>query len=373
MKKDNQILVTRSSMPTFEEYTTEIKDLWKSHWLTNMGAKHQQFQLELEQLLGISHVSLYTNGHLALENAIAAMNFPKGSEVITTPFTFASTTHAIVRNGLTPVFCDINADDYTMDVTKLEALITEKTVAIIPVHVYGNICNVEEINRIAKKHNLKVIYDAAHAFGVTYKGKSAACFGDASMFSFHATKVFNTIEGGAVCFSDDSLVTTLNDLKNFGIHGPESVEYVGGNAKMNEFQAAMGICNLRHLDEEIAKRKLVVERYRSHLENIDGIKLSPIQQGVVPNYAYFPVVFDKKVFGADRDEVFAKLGENGIGARKYFYPLTNTFDCYKGIFDASSTPVALDISLRVLTLPLYADLALEDVDRISEIIMSCRK
>lgn len=367
------ILVTRSSMPTIEEYTNEIKDLWESHWLTNMGVKHRQFQSELETLLGVQHVSLYTNGHLALENVIAAMNFPKGSEVITTPFTFASTTHAIVRNDLRPVFCDIDPNTYTIDVTKIESLITDKTVAIIPVHVYGNICNVEEIERIAKAHDLKVIYDAAHAFGVTYKGKSTACFGDASMFSFHATKVFNTIEGGAVCFADDDLAGRLNDLKNFGIHGPESVEYVGGNAKMNEFQAAMGICNLRHLDEEIAKRKLVVERYRSRLENIAGIKLSPIQKDVVSNYAYFPVVFDKEIFGSDRDVVFAKLGENEVGARKYFYPLTNTFDCYKGIFDSSKTPVALEISLRVLTLPLYADLSLDDVDRICDIIISCKK
>lgn len=369
----NSILVTRSSMPTLEEYTDEIKELWDTHWLTNMGVKHKQFQLELEKMLDVPHVSLYTNGHLALENAIAAMDFPKGSEVITTPFTFASTTHAIVRNGLVPVFCDINSDDFTIDTTKIEALITKKTVAIIPVHVYGNICNVEDIERIAQKFNLKVIYDAAHAFGVTYKGKNIACFGDASMFSFHATKVFNTIEGGTVCFKDDNLVVKLNDLKNFGIHGSKSVEFVGGNAKMSEFQAAMGICNLRHLDEEIAKRKIVVERYRSHLHDVKGIKLSPIQSDVVSNYAYFPVVFDKDIFGSDRDEVFAKLAENGIGARKYFYPLTNTFDCYKGMFDVNDTPIAFDISMKVLTLPLYADLDVEDVDRICDLILKCKR
>lgn len=261
-----KILVTRSSMPDYEEYCEEIKELWDSHWLTNMGKKHKELQAKLEEMLGVPHVTLYTNGHLALENVIASFNFPKGSEVITTPFTFASTTHAIVRNGLEPVFCDINSDDYTIDVTKIEDLITDKTCAIVPVHVYGNMCDVEEIERIAKKHDLKVIYDAAHAFGVEYKGKSSACFGDASMFSFHATKVFNTIEGGAVCYHDDSLVQKLNDLKNFGIHGPEEVAYIGGNAKMNEFQAAMGICNLRHFDSEILKRKAVVERYRSHLE-----------------------------------------------------------------------------------------------------------
>ena len=367
------ILVTRSSMPPEEEYQKEISELWDTHWLTNMGAKHRQFQAELEQRLDVEHVALYCNGHLALENIIEAMNFPEGSEVITTPFTFASTTHAIVRSGLKPVFCDVNPDDYTIDVTKIEPLITDKTVAIVPVHVYGNLCDVEAIKAIADKHGLKVIYDAAHAFAVSYKGISAACFGDASMFSFHATKVFNTIEGGAVCFHDDALVQKLNDLKNFGIHGPEEVAYIGGNAKMNEFCAAMGICNLRHLDEEIAKRKAVAERYRAHLESIEGIKLAPIQKDVEPNYAYFPVVFDKEKFGADRDEVFAALAENGIGARKYFYPLTNTFDCYKGQFSAENTPVALDISLRVLTLPLYADLAMEDVDRICETILSLKK
>ena len=367
------ILVTRSSMPTQEEYENEIKELWDTHWLTNMGAKHRQFQEQLEAKLGVEHVALYCNGHLALENIIEAMDFPKGSEVITTPFTFASTTHAIVRSGLTPVFCDVNDDDYTIDVTKIESLITEKTVAIVPVHVYGNICDVEAIKAIADKHGLKVIYDAAHAFAVKYKGQSAGTFGDASMFSFHATKVFNTIEGGAVCFHDDALVQKLNDLKNFGIHGPEEVAYIGGNAKMNEFCAAMGICNLRHLNEEIAKRKAVVERYRSHLEGVAGIKLAPIQPDVEPNYAYFPAVFDKAVFGADRDEVFAVLAENGIGARKYFYPLTNTFDCYKGQFSAENTPVALDISLRVLTLPLYADLAMEEVDKICSVILGCKK
>lgn len=367
------ILVTCSSMPPMEEYQNEIKELWDTHWLTNMGAKHRQFQAQLEEMLGVEHVALYCNGHLALENVIEVMHFPKGSEVITTPFTFASTTHAIVRSGLTPVFCDVNPEDYTIDVTKIEPLITDKTVAIVPIHVYGNLCDVEAIKAIADKHGLKVIYDAAHAFAVKYKGTSSACFGDASMFSFHATKVFNTIEGGAVCFHDDSLVQKLNDLKNFGIHGPEEVAYIGGNAKMNEFCAAMGICNLRHLDEEIAKRKAVVERYRTHLESIEGIKLAPIQKDVEPNYAYFPVVFDKAVFGADRDEVFTALAENGIGARKYFYPLTNTFDCYKEQFSAENTPVALDISLRVLTLPLYADLAMEDVDRICSVILGCKK
>ena len=370
---NSRILVTRSSMPDYEEYCEEIKTLWDSHWLTNMGAKHQQFQAELEKLLNVPHVTLYTNGHLALENVIAAMNLPKGGEVITTPFTFASTTHAIVRNGFQPVFCDIDVNTFTIDSSKIESLINDRTCAIVPVHVYGNICNVEEIDRIAKKYDLKVIYDAAHAFGVDYNGKSSACFGDASMFSFHATKVFNTIEGGAVCFRDDALVQLLNDMKNFGIHGPESVEFVGGNAKMNEFQAAMGICNLRHLDQAIQSRKIVVERYRSHLAGVEGIQLSPEQENVTSNYAYFPVVFDEKLFGSSRNEVMAALSENGIGARKYFYPLTSSFDCFHSAFDVNQTPIALHISKRVLTLPLYEKLAVEDVDRICAVILSCKK
>ena len=363
------ILVTRSSMPSYEEYCEAIKDLWDSHWLTNMGAKHKELQRVLEGYLDVPHVTLYTNGHLALENAIAALNLPKGGEVITTPFTFASTTHAIVRNGLVPVFCDIKEDDYTIDTSKIEALITDQTVAIVPVHVYGNICDVEEIGRIANKYGLKVIYDAAHAFAVKYKGISSACFGDVSMFSFHATKVFNTIEGGCVCFKNDSWVQLLNDQKNFGIHGPDEVAYVGGNAKMNEFQAAMGICNMRHLDEEIAKRKIIVERYRERLGGKEGIILSKIQKNVESNYAYFPVVFDGYKY--TRNEVFSRLAEQGIGARKYFYPLTNSFECCRNYPTAGTekTPAAQHMALRVLTLPLYADLSLEDVDRICDVIL----
>lgn len=366
----NNILVTRSSMPSYEEYCEEIKELWDSHWLTNMGNKHQLLQQELEEFLGIEHVVLYTNGHLALENSIAALNLPKGGEVITTPFTFASTTHAIVRNGLVPVFCDIREDVFTIDVDKIEELITPNTVAIVPVHVYGNVCDVEKIDYLSKKYGIKVIYDAAHSFGVKYKGISTACFGDAAMFSFHATKVFNTIEGGCVCFKNDSWVKLLNDMKNFGINGPETVEYVGGNAKMNEFQAAMGICNLRHLGEEIRKRKTVVEKYRSRLEGVDGIRLSAIQEDVESNYAYFPVVFDGYKY--TRNEIFEKLAKAGIGARKYFYPLTNSFDCYRNYPTAGAerTPIAQHIALRVLTLPLYADLSLKDVDRICDVILT---
>lgn len=360
------INVTRSSMPEFEEYCEEIRGLWDSRWLTNMGVKHKQFQANLIDYLGVSHIDLFSNGHMALEMAIQAMGLT--GEVITSPFTFASTTHAIVRNGLTPVFCDIDANTYTIDVNKIEALITDKTCAIIPVHVYGNICDVEAIDRIAKKHNLKVIYDAAHAFAVKYNGVGVGNFGDASMFSFHATKVFHSIEGGAVCFHNDDYGLDLYRLKNFGIRGPETVDAVGANAKMNEFSASMGICNLRHLDAEIAKRKAVVERYRERLSGIDGIKLNAVQENVQSNYAYFPVVFDGYKY--TRDEICEKLKEHDIIARKYFYPITNAFDCYKDQHDAKAeTPVAYDISFKVVTLPLYADLSLDDVDKICDIIL----
>lgn len=363
----NEILVTRSSMPDMEEYIDEIKDLWDTHWLTNMGVKHRQLQRELKEYLSVENIELLTNGHMALELTLQAMNLT--GEVITTPFTFASTTHAIVRNGLTPVFCDIDADSYTLDVSRLEELITDRTSAIVPVHVYGNICNVEEIARIAGKYGLKVIYDAAHTFGERYKGQGIGSFGDASCFSFHATKTFNTIEGGAVCFRDKELGNRIYDLKNFGIHGPEVVEGVGANAKMNEFQAAMGICNLRHIDEETAKREKVIEQYRKRLGTVEGIKLNPVQDNVKPNYAYFPVVFDEKVFGFSRNEIADRLAEHGIFSRKYFYPLTNTFDCFHGKFDVDVTPVALHIAKRVLTLPLYADLSIEEVNRICDIIL----
>lgn len=352
-------------MPPYEEFIEEIKPIWESAWLTNMGSFHQELEARLQDYLQVPQLKLFVNGHQALEMTLQAFDL-KG-EVITTPFTFASTTHAIVRNGLKPVFCDINEEDYTIDVTKLESLITEHTSAIVPVHVYGNLCQVEKIEEIAKKHGLKVIYDAAHAFGVKKNGIGVGNFGDASMFSFHATKVFNTIEGGGVTFSDENLGVLLDYLKNFGITDQETVRYVGGNAKMNEFQAAMGICNLRHLEEEIAKRKRVVERYRERLAGVPGLIIQKEQEGVESNYAYFPVVFDG--YTADRNEIFARLAKNGIGARKYFYPLISDYHCYRDTYDSRETPVAKRIASQVLTLPCYADLTVEEVDRICDIIL----
>ena len=363
-----RINVTRSSMPEFDEYAEEIKDLWESRWLTNMGEKHNKLQEKLCSYLSVPNVSLFTNGHLALEAAISAMKLT--GEVITTPFTFASTTQAIVRCGLTPVFCDINEDDYTIDISKIENLITDKTSAIVPVHVYGNACDVYAIEKIAKKHNLKVIYDAAHTFGVRIGDRGIASFGDASMFSFHATKVFNTIEGGCVTYADSSLTEKLQIQKNFGMKNAECYPEIAGNAKMNEFQAAMGLCNLRHVEEEIQKRKQVVHRYINNLSGTNGLKIWHEQEGVTHNYAYFPILFDKNIFGKSRDDAAAQLAEHNIFARKYFYPITGSFECYNGKFSIQLTPIAENASENVLTLPLYTDLQPGDVDRICEIILN---
>lgn len=365
MNDEPTINVTQSSMPELEAYIEEIKGLWDSKIITNMGTKHKALQLHLMDFFDGSLVRLFTNGHLALESIIEAMDLR--GEVITTPFTFASTTHAIVRRGLKPVFCDINYENYTMDVDKIEGLITEHTSAIIPVHVYGHICNVAEIQRLAQKYSLKVIYDAAHAFGVKVDGKSISSYGDASMYSFHATKVFNTIEGGAVVTVDSDLCTKMDLIKNFGICDHEKVDYWGTNGKMNEFQAAMGLCNLRRIDTEIEKRGKVVKRYRDHLEKLKGIKMVKEADNVCSNHAYLPVLFEDYKY--TRDEVYEKLKAHNIFARKYFYPLTSDFDCYKSRFDSQLTPVARHVANRILTLPLYPELELCNVDRICEIIM----
>lgn len=366
--EEKDILVTRASMPSYEEFIEEIRPIWDTAWMTNMGEFHERLNDQLKDYLKVQNLILFVNGHMALEMALQAMNLT--GEVITTPFSFASTTHAIVRNNLTPVFCDIKEEDYTIDADQIEALITDRTTAIVPVHVYGNICDVEKIDAIAKKHHLKVIYDAAHAFGEELNGRGIGTFGDASMFSFHATKVFNTIEGGAVSFGEQSLEILLNYLKNFGITGKESVEYIGGNAKMNEFQAAMGLCNLRHVRENIEKRKRVVETYRKYLSGVRGIRLTVPDPAVRSNYAYFPVAFEG--FSLNRNQVYDLLAEHHIYARKYFYPLIPDFDCYREQFSDLAIPAARKAAESVLTLPLYAELPLEDVERICDIILNSR-
>ena len=367
----DKINVTRAFLPELDEYVEEIKSIWNSHWITNMGEKHCELQKEIKSRFNIDNVELFTNGHMALELSLQSLGLT--GEVITTPFTFISTTHAITRNNLKPVFCDINEDDYTIDTSKIERLITKNTSAIMPVHVYGNVCDVKSIDDIAQKYGLKVIYDAAHAFAEEYEGESVANFGDISCFSFHATKVFNTIEGGAACFRDVEIGKTLYHLKNFGIEDEETISGVGANAKMNEFCAAMGICNLRHLDEVITKRKMVYERYLEQLECIKGIKLNFYSDAIKPNYAYFPVYFDSDVCRVGRDDIYKALVDNNIIPRKYFYPATNACRCYEELFNPDDTPVAKKISKSILTLPMYADLDVQVVDKICEIICSMVK
>lgn len=366
MIKD-KILVTHSSMPPYEEYIEAIRPLWESHWLTNMGQYHQELEERLKEYLGVPNVSLMVNGHMALELAIQAFDFPAGAEVITTPFTFVSTTHAIIRNRLQPVFCDIRLEDGTIDETRIESLITDRTVAIVPVRVYGNVCNVEKIQEIADKYHLKVIYDAAHAFGVTYKGKGIGNYGDVSVFSFHATKVFNTIEGGAAAFSDPGIYEKLADLKNFGIRGEELVTGIGANAKMNEFAAIMGLCNLHHISTYIEERKRRYEIYESGLTKIDGIRLLGQEKDVVRNYSYMPIVVEDG-YPVSRDELYNKLKEANIFARKYFYPLTADQDCIRNKCKETELKNARNISERVLTLPFYPTLGIEAIDIILQLI-----
>ena len=295
------IPVVRPSMPPYDEYIEEIRDLWDSRVLTHQGAKYQKLESELKDFLGVNYLSMFANGHLALELALNAFKLTGeiSGEVITTPYTFTSTTQAIVRNGLTPVFCDINPNDYTIDTAKIEALITEKTTAIVPVHVYGNVCDVSEIERIAKKYNLKVIYDAAHVFGVKIDDKPIGCFGDMTMFSFHATKVFHTVEGGGLTYKDEKYRPILTQLRQFGMDGQIEVPIVGTNAKMTEMHAAMGLCNLRHIDEEIAKRGKAYKHYIERLSGVEGIHICIPKDNVKANYAYFPAVFDGYKYNRD--------------------------------------------------------------------------
>ena len=361
----SKILVTKSTLPSIDEYTKELTDLWESRWLTNAGQKHKELTENLKNYLKAGEVELFANGHLALEIALQALELE--GEVITTPFTFISTTNAIVRNGLEPVFCDIDRERWTIDTDKLRKMITKKTSAILAVHVYGIPCDVEAIESIAKEYGLKVIYDSAHTFAANYKGRSIASYGDISMYSFHATKVFHTVEGGALVFNDSGLSEKIRHLRDFGLClGGEEADEVGMNAKLSEFHAAMGLCNLRHIEDSVARRKAASDRYDSHLNGVSGIEIFPEIEGLDRNYAYYPVVFTGKY---NRDTVLEKLSKYDIAARKYFYPLTNKFSSFKGKYDYFNTTVAEFVSNNVLCLPLYSDLDLQDVDRICDIIL----
>lgn len=363
---EEPIYVTKSFLPPMDEYIQKIKSIWKTHWLTNNGPLHNELEKSLANYLKVSNSTLFTNGHSALDIAIKLLGLT--GEVITTPFTFASTTHAIVTNNLTPIFCDINMDDFTINTNKIEKLITEKTSAIIPVHVFGYPCNINEIEKIADKYNLKVIYDAAHAFGVEIEEKGIGNFGDISMFSLHATKVYNSVEGGLLTYKNNDFVKRLNMLKNFGITGVETVESIGVNAKMNEFQAAMGLINLQYINEQISKRKVITNIYRESLKEITGVSYLNDKEGIKHNYSYFPIVIDESITGITRNDLYEKLKEYNIFSRKYFYPLVTEFDCYRDRYDCINLENAKYLSERVLTIPIYGELTVEDSYKIGEVI-----
>ncbi len=365
---NKKITVTKPFLPKKRRYNKLLNKIWKNEWLTNNGPIIQEFEEKLKKYLKTKNICLTVNGHSALDITIKALDI-KG-EVITTPFTFASTTHALVLNNIKPVFCDIKETDLTIDESKIEDLITSRTSAILAVNVYGHCCNMKKIDEIAKKHKLKVIYDSAHAFGVTENDKTVATYGDASIFSFHATKLFNTIEGGCVVFKDKELGKKLSAFRNFGITSPEDVPYVGCNAKMNEFQAAMGICNLEYINKIIKNRKAITLLYRKLLDDIPGISYFTPEDNEKfrYNYAYLPILVNEKNFGISRDKLYSELQKYGIYTRKYFYPLIPDFECYKKEYKNTKIPVSRKISKEILCLPIYYGLKKKDVKYIIESI-----
>lgn len=360
------INVTKSDVPDLEKYVEYLKTIWSSRWLTNDGEFVQLLEKKLEEYLGVENLVLVANGTLALQLALKV--FEIEGEVITTPFTFAATTNVILWGGLTPVFADIDPDTFNVDPEQVEKKITEKTSAILATHVYGNPCYVEELEEIAGKHNLKLIYDAAHAFGVEYKDQSVLNYGDISTLSFHATKVFNTAEGGAVVAKNEECFQKLKLLRNHGIRSEEEVVLAGTNAKMNEIQAALGLCNLENIDEKIQLRKQIYEHYKERLSGANNIKFQKLVASRY-NYAYMPVCF-KNI--EQRDEVYSELIKNGIKPRKYFFPLTVNYDYFRNkgqdLVAKYELKQASDIANRILCLPLYPDLEMRVVDDITSVI-----
>ena len=362
------IYVTRPSLPPLEEFVKSLEDIWERRWLTNMGKYHQDFEAALCGYLGVRHISLFANGTLALMTALQVLRIT--GEVITTPFSFVATTHALNWNGIKPVFCDIEPEYYNLNPEKIEAAITPKTTAILPVHVYGNPCDVNKIAEIADVYGLKVIYDACHAFGVTLSGNSVLNYGDLSVLSFHATKVFTTFEGGAIVCHDEKTKKRIDYLKNFGFAGETTVVGPGINAKMSEFQSAFGLVQLKYIDREIEKRKKIAELYRNNLGDIKGVKVLHDIDDVRHNYQYFPILIDGKEFGRSRDQVYEELKRHDIYSRRYFYPLISQFPTYKGLESSNpnNLPFSEEVTKKVLCLPMYADLAIDNVEVIISIL-----
>ena len=369
MNTNDPIYVTKPFLPPLEEFSEYIENIWRSKQLTNRGPYHDMFEKSLAEYLNVKYVSLFSNGTLALISALQTLRIT--GEVITTPFSFVATTHALHWNGIKPVFCDISPNTYNIDPNRIEAAITQKTTAIMPVHVYGNPCDVVKIQEIAGIYGLKVIYDACHAFGVNIRnGNSLLNFGDLSVLSFHATKVFTTFEGGAIICHDKITKRRIDFLKNFGFAGETTVVAPGINAKMNEFQAALGLLQLKYVDQSIQKRKEIAEYYRQHLLGLPGISFFEDMPDVRHNYQYFPILIDQKLFGKSRDDVYHELKRQNILSRRYFYPLISQFPTYRGLESArpGNLPIAEEITQKVLCLPIYPDLELNTILNIRDLI-----
>lgn len=363
-----QVYVTVPFLPPLDEFIPYLRKIWEKKWLTNDGPFHREFEEKLAEFLGVKYVSLFANGTLALITALQALRVT--GEVITTPYSFVATTHALSWNGIRPIFVDIEPDHCNLNPDKIEAAITPRTTAILPVHVYGNPCNVRRIQEIADVYGLNVIYDAAHAFGVKTNGESVLSFGDLSILSFHATKVFNTFEGGAIVCHDEKMKKRIDFLKNFGFADEVTVVGPGINAKMNEFQAALGLLQMKYFPEFIAQRKKIVTAYRDSLKDVRGITFIEEMPGVEHNYSYFPIFVDKAKFGRSRDELYEEMKRNGIYGRRYFYPLISQFPSYRGLESArpANLPVAGRVADQVVCLPVYPGLLPPVQNRITALI-----
>ncbi len=359
-----KITVTQPSLPPLEEFIPYLEKIWEKKWLTNNGPFHQELEKRLAEYLGVKYISLFANGTLALVTALQELRIT--GEVITTPFSFVATAHSLWWNNIKPVFVDVEPNFFNIDTEKIEAAITPQTTAIMPVHVYGNPCCVSRMEEIADTYGLKLIYDAAHAFGVKLNGDSILNFGDLSVLSFHATKVYNTFEGGAIVCHDEKTKKKIDYLKNFGFAGETTVVAPGINSKMNEVQAAFGLLQLRYVDENIKKRKLIALAYREGLIEVNGITFLDDFDGVEHNYSYFPILVDKDKYGMTRDELYQKLKDSGIYGRRYFYPLISNFSTYKSIKSAekSNLPVANEVADVVICLPIFSNLSIKDVQEI---------
>jgi len=370
--KEKKILVTSPLLPELDDFIPYLKEIWESKWLTNNGPFHQELEKKLAEYLGVPYLSLFTNGTLPLIAALQAERIT--GEVITTPYSFVATTHSLWWNGIRPVFVDIDPITCNLDPNKIEAAITSKTTAIMPVHVYGQPCDNEAIQSIADKYGLKVIYDAAHAFGVKVNGESILKEGDMSTLSFHATKVYNTIEGGALVMKDEKTKHRIDYIKNFGFSGETTIVAPGINAKMDEVRAAYGLLNLKQVDTAIAWRKKVADQYRETLRQIEGITFFEDRAGVHHNYAYFPIFVDAEKFGMTRDELYEKMKEKNLFGRRYFYPLISTFSTYKSLPSAapSNLPIATKKSDEVICLPMSMGLPEGDVEHVLNAIKNRR-